>query len=146
MLKQSKLEAVFLTNDFDDPLEGFDTNVYIPCLRTDDLVFHLAKPEVRAAAGEGDAASPSATRASLRQAIGKLFEHFKSRGARACAISLPPDFSPTKVERRRREHGAGGDACATATAASESHRRAIWQLRVLDAGRISAPSSSCRSI
>ena len=25
--------------DFDDPLEGFDTNTYIPCLRTDDLVF-----------------------------------------------------------------------------------------------------------
>ena len=45
--RQSKLEQVFLTNDFDDPLEGFDTNRYIPCLRTDDLVFHLAKPEVR---------------------------------------------------------------------------------------------------
>src|SRR5262245_36045253 len=47
VLKRSRLEAVFLTNDFDDPLQGFDTNVYIPCLRTDDLVFHLAKPEVR---------------------------------------------------------------------------------------------------
>ena len=30
VLRQSKLEAVFLTNDFDDPLEGFDTSVYIP--------------------------------------------------------------------------------------------------------------------
>ncbi len=48
VLKQSRLEAVFLTNDFDDPLEGFDTRLYIPCLRTDDLVFHLGKPEVRA--------------------------------------------------------------------------------------------------
>jgi glucuronate isomerase len=35
---------------------------------------------------------------SLRQAIGRLFEHFMSRGARACAISLPPDFTPRKVE------------------------------------------------
>ena len=52
--EQSRLEAVFLTNEFDDPLEGFDTRVYIPCLRTDDLVFHLAKPEVRRAAGVGD--------------------------------------------------------------------------------------------
>ena len=47
VLKQSKLEAVFLTNDFDDPLTGFDTSVYMPCLRTDDLVFHLAQGNVR---------------------------------------------------------------------------------------------------
>ncbi|HKD36765.1 MAG TPA: glucuronate isomerase, partial [Pirellulales bacterium] len=47
VMKQSRIEAVFLTNDFDDPLEGFDTKRYVPCLRTDDLVFHLAKPEVR---------------------------------------------------------------------------------------------------
>ncbi|MCE9525630.1 MAG: amidohydrolase, partial [Planctomycetales bacterium] len=38
VLEQGKLEAVFLTNDFDDPLAGFDTSVYVPCLRTDDLV------------------------------------------------------------------------------------------------------------
>ena len=31
----------FSTNEFDDPLEGFDTSVYVPCLRIDDLVFHL---------------------------------------------------------------------------------------------------------
>src|SRR4030095_656183 len=47
VLKTSGIEAVFLTNDFDDPLEGFDTSVYIPCLRTDDLVFHLANPRVQ---------------------------------------------------------------------------------------------------
>src|SRR5438477_5245025 len=29
VLEQSKLEAVFLTNDFDDPLAGFDTNIYV---------------------------------------------------------------------------------------------------------------------
>jgi len=47
VMAKSKLQAVFLTNDFDDPLEGFNTSIYVPCLRTDDLVFHLAKPEVR---------------------------------------------------------------------------------------------------
>ena len=98
VLSQSKLEQIFLTNDFDDPLEGFDTNRYIPCLRTDDLVFHLAKPEVRtrlqSASGRELAGADS-----LVFAIGKLFAHFTSKGARACAISLPPDFSPKKVER-----------------------------------------------
>ena len=47
VLTHSKLEKVFLTNDFDDPLEGFDTSLYVPCLRTDDLVFHLTKPETQ---------------------------------------------------------------------------------------------------
>src|SRR5262249_24180582 len=32
---------------------------------------------------------------SVRKALTRLFEHFTARGARACAISLPPDFTPT---------------------------------------------------
>src|SRR5216683_3159438 len=47
VLRRSNVEQVFLTNDFDDPLEGFDTRRYVPCLRTDDLVFHLHNPDVR---------------------------------------------------------------------------------------------------
>jgi glucuronate isomerase len=96
VLRHSRLEQVFLTNDFDDPLQGFDTSVYVPCLRTDDLVFHLGKPEVRsrlARATEielGDAAS-------LILSLGRLFSHFTRRGARACAISLPPSFAPQAV-------------------------------------------------
>jgi glucuronate isomerase len=93
VLRRSNIEKVFLTNDFDDPLEGFDTNRYVPCLRTDDLVFHLEKPEVqqRLAIATGIEAGDAA---NLRRSIGKLFEHFTRRGAKACAISLPPDFTP----------------------------------------------------
>ncbi len=96
VLKHSKLEAVFLTNDFDDPLEGFDTKKYIPCLRTDDLVFHFEKPETRArlAKATGIEAGSAET---LRSAIGKLFMHFVKKGVRACAISIPPAFSPAKI-------------------------------------------------
>jgi glucuronate isomerase len=97
VLRKSKLEAVFLTNDFDDPLAGFDTKVYIPCLRTDDLVFHLARPEVRQRLEKASGRSVG-NAAALKQAIGRLFEHFTSHGARACAISLPPDFAPQRVE------------------------------------------------
>jgi glucuronate isomerase len=93
VLRRSNIEKVFLTNDFDDPLEGFDTNRYVPCLRTDDLVFHLEKPEVqqRLAIATGIEAGDAA---NLRRSIGKLFEHFTRHGAKACAISLPPDFTP----------------------------------------------------
>jgi len=96
VLQKSKLEGVFLTNDFDDPLEGFDTSVYIPCLRTDDLVFHLAKPEVRGRL-ESAADMTVGDVSHLRDAIGWLFKHFTSKKAKACAISLPPDFAPARV-------------------------------------------------
>jgi glucuronate isomerase len=94
VLRRSNLEKVFLTNDFDDPLEGFDTARYVPCLRTDDLVFHWHQPAVRerfakATGVEGDDED------SVRRGITKLFEHFTRHGARACAISLPPSFTPS---------------------------------------------------
>ena len=97
VLKQSGLEKVFLTNDFDDPLEGFDTSRYVPCLRTDELVFHFQKKGVRnrlAQAGGREVADAP----SLKEAVNQLFTKFKEKGARACAISLPPTFAPNKVD------------------------------------------------
>ncbi|MGI8980327.1 MAG: glucuronate isomerase [Pirellulaceae bacterium] len=100
VLVQSKLEAVFLTNDFDDPLAGFDTSIYVPCLRTDDLVFHLCKPEVRNRLASFTRIEAT-TAESVRRALAALFNHFKANNARACAISLPPDFSPTRISEAR---------------------------------------------
>lgn len=123
VLRQSRLEAVFLTNDFDDPLVGFDSNVYVPCLRTDDLVFHLAKPEVRQRF-EAASGVPASDARFLRRGIANLFKHFKSRGARACAISLPPDFAPLRVSAAR-ANTALAAIQAEGPAAAESHRRAV---------------------
>ncbi len=144
VLRRSRLEAVFLTNDFDDPLTGFDTRVYVPCLRTDELVFHLARPAVRqrleAASGLaiGDAGS-------LAAALGKLFEHFVSHGARACAISLPPSFAPAKVSA-----AAAGRAVDDSLAAGRGGRsraaRRRWQTSCSGRWPSTAPRSSCRSI
>lgn len=99
VLRRSRLRRVFLTSDFDDPLEGFDTELYIPCLRTDDLVFGLADPAVRGRLEKASGVSVHDP-AALRNALGSLFEHFKSRNARAAAISLPPDFTPAKVSEQ----------------------------------------------
>jgi glucuronate isomerase len=100
---RSNIEKVFLTNDFDDPLEGFDTSFYVPCLRTDDLVFRLGDPAVaerlRQSSGKdvGNAAS-------VKEAMDSIFRKFLSRGARACAIALPPDFAPEKIDASRADH------------------------------------------
>ncbi len=100
VFRSSGLETVFLTNEFDDPLEGWDTARYVPCLRTDDLVLKLHEPRTIArlktslGMDVGDVAS-------LNRAIGLLFERFVSRGARAVAVSLPPDFVPRPASYRR---------------------------------------------
>ena len=91
--EQTRLEAVFLTNDFDDPLDGWDTSAYVPCLRTDDLVLKLQEPSTIDRLRKSTDVDVRDYQ-TLREAIGVLFERFVSRGARACAISLPPDFAP----------------------------------------------------
>jgi glucuronate isomerase len=93
VLRQTRVDQIFLTNDFDDPLAGFDPARYVPCLRVDDLVFRLGEPAVRerlAAVSGVDAGSAPA----LRRALDALFERFLAQGAKACAVSLPPDFEP----------------------------------------------------
>jgi glucuronate isomerase len=96
VLQQSGLDQVYLTNDFDDPLTGFDSSFYVPCLRTDDLVFHLGKPDVRERLQKCTDVNPGNS-ASMKDALAKLFIHFTQNNARACAISLPPYFSPRAV-------------------------------------------------
>lgn len=94
---RTRLEKIFLTNEFDDPLKGFDTSIYIPCLRTDALVFQLDKPETRRRLLNctGIEVRDAAT---LRMALAKLFLHFTRNGAKACAISLPPTFHPARFD------------------------------------------------
>lgn len=129
-LRLSKVEKVFLTSDFDDPLEGFDTNRYVPCLRTDDLVFHFGKPEVRQRLVKATGVEAKDA-ASFRRAVGVLFERFTRKGAKACAISLPPDFSPAKVEdaaaAQAVEAAARGMPLAAESATALS-RFAFWTL------------------
>ena len=86
MWNSSQLEAVFLTNEFDDTLEGWDTATFVPCLRTDDLVLRLHAPTTTARLRtllDVDVRDYT----SLRMAIARVFERFVDRGARACAVS-----------------------------------------------------------
>jgi glucuronate isomerase len=96
VLRRSNLEKVFLTNDFDDPLTGFNTRRYVPCLRTDDLVFRLDQLTVRQRLAKATGIEVGDGR-SLGRALTALFEHFTRNAAEACAVSLPPDFAPGPV-------------------------------------------------
>ncbi|EMI15406.1 amidohydrolase 2 [Rhodopirellula maiorica SM1] len=135
VLDQSNVEAVFLTNDFDDALSGFDTNTYIPCLRTDDLVFKLHEREVRERLERCSGVTLTSSLGSLRSAIRQRFEHFTENGARACAISLPPWFEPTMVNEGRATNALGavlrhGESVDAAHLAALS-RAVFWMLAEL---------------
>ena len=135
VLDQSNVEAVFLTNDFDDDLEGFDCNTYIPCLRTDDLVFHLAKPQTRERLAACTGIDMDGSLNSLRESLRQRFDHFVGRGARACAISLPPDFEPLRISDGRAAT-ALSEVLSKGAMADQSHltalsRRVFWTLAEL---------------
>jgi len=133
VLKSSRLEQVFLTNDFDDPLSGFDTTRYVPCLRTDDLVFHLQKKETRDRLAKATGIE-AGNASSLRSALAQLFVHFKSHGARACAISLPPNFSPEPIHSSTIDAALQNAAAGRAWSVDESRAvscHVFWTLAEL---------------
>jgi glucuronate isomerase len=115
---KTNLEAIFLTNDFDDPLDGFDTKRYVPCLRTDELLFKLSEKPVRDRLERATGVAPGDW-ASLGKGVDRCFEHFIAKGARACAVSLPPDFEPVRPSASEAEsalrHVAAGVASADET-------------------------------
>lgn len=112
---KTNLESIFLTNDFDDSLVGFDVRRYVPCLRTDELVFKLQEATVRERLARSTGTTP-VNWSSLLLCLNAIFERFVANGARACAVSLPPDFAPTQCGQRetdaalRRVFRGNGDA------------------------------------
>ena len=94
---KTKLEKIFLTNEFDDPLEGFDTDTLRPLPADRHLVFQLDKPgpRQRLAKATGVEVGDAAT---LRKALAEAVRALHPKGAKACAISLPPDFHPAPFD------------------------------------------------
>jgi glucuronate isomerase len=102
VLSKARIEKVFLTNCFDEDLAGVDREVFVPCLRTDDLIFGLADGEVRrrlAAKTGVEVASAD----SLRSAVAWLMRYFTQHGAASAAVSLPPDFVPAAPDEAAAE-------------------------------------------
>jgi glucuronate isomerase len=119
VLEASNVETLFLNNAFDDPLEGFDTARYVPCLAADELVFRLDDAGVRARVASvtgldvGDAST-------LQRAVATRLEYFQSRGARAVTLVVPLGFAPLAVTDE--ELGRGLAAVARGTADADARR------------------------
>jgi hypothetical protein len=95
----------------------------VPCLRTDDLVFRLDDAHVRTRLATATNSALTSL-SDLRHALARLFEHFVVHHAGACAISLPPDFTPTSVSDGRAET-AWHHVCAAQSSSDPRDRQAL---------------------
>jgi glucuronate isomerase len=130
LLARSNVEKVFLTNDFDDPLEGFDRDRYVPCLRVDDLVFRLGTASVLERVRQASGKDVGNAR-TLKEAIGAICERFVRKQARACAVSLPPDFEPQPVDPAEADRALGRIFRGAEPSADEArlvHAHVFWTI------------------
>ena len=130
---KTKLEKIFLTNEFDDPLEGFDTSTLRSVPADRHLVFHLDKPETRQRLAKATGRRGPRRRDAAEGDPAMLFEHFTRKGAKACAISLPPNFDPAITTT-----STSTNRCASTTATTSARASS-------GCSPSTAASSSCRS-
>ena len=91
VLDRASIERVFLTNPFDDDLETVTTDMFVPSLRADGLVFDLWKESVQESL-QSVADVDIEDASDLRQALGTVVERFERHHAASVALSLPPEF------------------------------------------------------
>ena len=108
VLAKANIEKVFLTNRFDEDLSAVDRSVFVPCLRTDDLVFRLADADLRRRLAAKTGIEIGSTD-DVRDAVRWLMRYFTQYGAGSAAVSLPPDFTPAGPDE-----AAAGKALARA--------------------------------
>jgi len=135
VLAKARIEKVFLTNRFDEDLGGVDREVFVPCLRTDDLIFQLADAEVRRRLAVKTGIEVGSAD-GLRDAAQWLMRYFTQHGAASAAVSLPPDFVPAVPDE-----AAAGKAIAKA---ARERDLAADERRALAAFALDVVAEACR--
>jgi len=96
LIAQANIVRVFLTNQYNDDLEGLDSSFYSPCLRTEPFVLWMERPAER----EGLAAflgRPIRTVGDFAAVIDKAFAKFVAHGMGYAAMSIPANFESFPV-------------------------------------------------
>ena len=91
VLDHVKIRKAFLTNEFDEDLQGYNKDVFIPALRVDSWINQITDVNTvkRLAACTG---SDIHSLSAFKQATQQVAERFREYGAVSMAISLSPDF------------------------------------------------------
>jgi glucuronate isomerase len=96
LLVQSDIVRVFLTNQYNDDLEGLDQSLYAPCLRTEPFIVWMDRANEREGLG-AFLGRPIRTVADFRAAIDKTWTKFVAHGMGYAAMSIPVGFQTFAV-------------------------------------------------
>ncbi|MBN1402410.1 MAG: hypothetical protein JXA74_16330, partial [Anaerolineae bacterium] len=91
MIAQSNIVRVFLTNQYNDDLEGLDSSFYSPCLRCEPFIVWMDRPAEREGLG-AFLGRPIRTLADFTAVIDQTFQKFVRHGMGYAAMSIPVGF------------------------------------------------------
>jgi len=97
VVAQTNLKVVYLTNSYDDDLDGFDTSFYVPNLRVEPFVIWTTDRDQLEALGKF-LGRPIQGVNDFDAALEKAFAKFASRNMGYAAISAPPNLITRPVE------------------------------------------------
>ena len=103
MIAQSNITRVFLTNQYNDDLEGLDTSFYSPCLRTEPFVVGLEASTEREAL-TAFLGRPLVTLADFAAALDLAFRRFTSHGMGYAALSTVANLQTRYVADEDAQH------------------------------------------
>lgn len=96
LLAQANIVRVFLTNAYNEDLEGLDTSLYTPCLRCEPFVLGMDRREERDTLGAFLGRRVRST-ADVTAAIDRAFQRFVAHGMGYAALSTPPNLITFEV-------------------------------------------------
>ncbi|MFO7697936.1 MAG: hypothetical protein R6X16_12380 [Anaerolineae bacterium] len=91
LIAQADIVRVFLTNQYDEDLEGLDRGFYTPCLRTEPFVLWMDRAADRQGLGRF-LNRDLRTVDDFRTVIAQTFDKFVSHGMGYAAMSIPTNF------------------------------------------------------
>lgn len=104
-----------------------DRTVFVPCLRTDDLVFKLGDAQVRHRLAVKTGVEIGST-GDLRNAALWLMQYFVRHGAASAAVSLPPEFAAREPDEAAAAAALGRALKGKALSAADADALSVFAL------------------
>jgi len=99
---QANIQRVYLTNQYDDDLEGLDTSFFTPCLRIEPFVLDILEPDARQRMSEV-LGRPVRVPSDMKTLIDRTFRYFMEHGMGYAAISSPAGLRTFAVSEQDAE-------------------------------------------
>jgi glucuronate isomerase len=111
IIQKTGLKRIYLTNSFDEPVETYDTSLFRPCLRVDDLVFTPTTSQIAARLHKATG-MPVTSLEGLKSAVRKIFEKFVEAGMAYPAVSTPANLEVSQIGDLQVEETSGRVGCS----------------------------------